>query len=185
MQKEPQSNDDLRHAFPSRVQEDAVVAISTFPKNPYWFDCFNALVDNQALSIPYRIYHNSSLVHTDRLGQVQKELVDCLLTRHHDGLIRQAHLTRIVTSRNTWVPPFVVQLLGEYVVQIIRVIEENLGNLDTPVYAEFLQSNPRFLDLTERRVFSYWDCYYRTVKRDAYSGFRVLRFFKELAGRQQ
>ena len=181
MQNEPQSNDDLRAAIPKRVQEDVAAAVSTLPQNPYWFDCFKVSVDDESVSIPYRVYHNPSSVRSEKLNNAQREFVDCILTRHNDGFVRQTHLARILNSKNTWVPPFVVQLLGEYVIEII---EENLGNLDAAIYARFLKSNPDFLALTEQRVFSYWDCYYRSIKKGEYPGFHVLRFFKELASRE-
>lgn len=71
-------------------------------------------------------------------------------------------------------------LLGEYVIEIIRIIEKNLKNLDVSLYSQFLLSNPSFLALTRQRVISYWDCYYRSIRKDEYSGFRVLRFFENL-----
>ena len=132
------------------------------------------------MSIPYRFYHDATLIHTYKLSSLQKHLVDCILTRHRDGFVREKHLALVVNSRNTWVPPFVIQLLGEYVIEIIRVIHDNLEQLDTSPYIQFLQSNPDFLALTEKRVYSYWDCYYRSHRREDYIGFRVLHFFKEL-----
>ena len=162
------------------MEDDALVAISGLPENPYWFSCFAALVDGESVSIPYRVYHNVSSIRSEKLNGLQKELIDCILTRHHDGFIRQERLGRIVGSRNAWIPAFVVHLLGEYVIEIIQVIHDNLGQLDAPLYAQFLHSNPDFLALTEQRVYSYWDCYYRSQRREEYVGFRVLRFFREL-----
>lgn len=66
-------------------------------------------------------------------------------------------------------------------VEIQQLIEARLKNLEQSVYRAFLLANPEFLALTEQRVISYWDCYYRTRKRDDYAGFRVLRFLQELA----
>jgi hypothetical protein len=91
-------------------------------------------------------------------------------------------LTRIIASNRIWTPPFVVQLVGEYVAEIIRVVHQNLGNLDASLYRQFLRANPQFLAITEQRVISYWNCYYRSHARDEYVGFQVLRFFKSLVG---
>ncbi len=71
-----------------------------------------------------------------RLSSLQKELVDCLLTRHHNGYDRQSHLERIINSPNIWIPPFVVQLVGEYVIEILQIIDNNLRSLNTPAYAQ-------------------------------------------------
>lgn len=119
---------------------------------------------------------------------MQKELVDCLLTRHHDGFVRQKHLERIIRSQNVWIPPFVLRLLGEYVIEIFEVIDRNLGNLNLSPYEQFLKANPEFMALTEQRVISYWNAGYgfpgsgkRAFTRGDYIGFRLIRFFKSLA----
>jgi hypothetical protein len=93
------------------------------------------------------VYNDSSFLLTLTLTKIQKQLLHCLLSRHNDGHVRQEHLERIVALNQEWVPPFVVQLLGEYVVEIVQTIEGNLGNLDKRVYADFLRENPKFLAL--------------------------------------
>jgi hypothetical protein len=181
--KTPQSNADLVKAFPSRLRIDAYIAFSALPENPNWFNTFSLLVDGENVSIPRRVYHDVSLVQEKKLDNLQRELILCILTRHCDGFQRQHYLSRVINSNHIWIPPFVIQLLGEYVVEIIRVIDENLMNLDASLYSRFLQSNPSFLALTEQRVNSYWDCYYRSVRKDEYPGFRVLGFLKNLVAR--
>jgi hypothetical protein len=177
----PQDNLRLLHAFPTSLSAEALPAISVLPKNPHGVGNFTVQVNNEAVLIPYRVYHDTAMIHTDKLSSMQKHLVDCILTRHHDGFVRQKRLAQIVSSNYAWVPPFVIQLLGEYVVEILHVIEANLGNLDKALYTEFLRANPDFLALTEQRVISYWDCYYRfsCIKED-YPGFRAVHFFKQL-----
>ena len=180
MSLRPQNNSDLEHAFPSNVRNDVLVALSALPDNPHGVGSFTAQVNGEAVSIPYRVYHDTTLIHVDKLSSLQIHLIDCVLTRHNDGILRQKHLVRMVTSGNPWVPPFVVQLVGEYVVEIIQVIAANLSNLNVSLYARFLRANPDFLALTEQRVTSYWDCYHRSTNRGEYVGFRVLDFFKGL-----
>lgn len=175
----PQSNFELKAAFPSKLEKDALTALSALPENPYPWMPFSVQVEKETLSIPYRIYHNASLTKTQGLT-LQEQLLACLLTRHRDGFIREKHLSRIIAVNATWVAPFVVQLLGEYVIEIIQVIENNLAVLDKPLYRSFLSSNPSFWTLTQQRVISYWDCYYRSHRRAAYPGFRVMDFFRRL-----
>ncbi len=176
-----QDNLLLLHAFPTSLRNEAEPAISVLPTNRYGVGNFTVRVNDEAALIPYRVYHDTALIHTDKLTSVQKLLVDCILTRHHDGFVRQKYLARIVRSNYAWIPPFVVQLLGEYVVEILRDIETNLGNLDKSLYAQFLRANPEFLALTEQRVISYWDCYYRfSCRKEDYPGFRAVHFFKQL-----
>lgn len=175
----PQSNLELKVAFPSELQKEVLTALAALPENPYPWASFNVRVENEALSIPYRIYHNVSLTRTAGLS-LHEQILACLLTRHHDGFIREKHLTGIIAVNANWVAPFVIQLLGEYVIEIIRVIENNLAVLDRSLYGRFLRSNPEFWARTQGRVISYWDCYYRSHDKDTYPGFRVLNFFRRL-----
>ena len=176
----PQDNLELKAAFPSTVQSDALAAVSGLPPNPYHWSSFSVRTENESLFVPCRIYHDPSLIRTEGLSAVQEQMLACLLTRHHDGLIRQKYLTRIIAVDAAWLPPFVVQLVGEYVIEIIRVIEENLAFLDKSLYRQFLRLNPEFWTLTQQRVVSYWNCYYRSYRRDVYPGFQVLDFFRRL-----
>jgi hypothetical protein len=178
--RSPQDNFELKAAFPSGLRNDVLAALSALPENPNPWTSFRVHVENETLSVPYRIYHDVSLLRTDRLSTVQEQMLACLLTRHHDGFIREKHLNKIIAVNAAWQPPFVVQLVGEYLIEIIRVIEENLAALDKSLYRSFLRLNPEFWALTQRRVVSYWDCYYRSHRKDTYPGFRVLDFFRRV-----
>ena len=60
--------------------------------------------------------------------------------------------------------PYVVQLLGEYVVEISSLILDRLtaqSSFSWPSYREFVGANGGFMALTEQRAVSYWSCYYR------------------------
>ncbi len=87
------SNSELVHAFPSDLRDDAVLALSAFPENPHPSNTFSARVADQIVVLPDRIYHNPALIDTVPLNALQKELVDCLLTRQCDGFVREKHLT--------------------------------------------------------------------------------------------
>jgi hypothetical protein len=125
------SNSELVHAFPADLLDNAVLALSAFPENPHPSKTFSARVADQIVVLPDRIYHDPALIDTVPLNTVQKELVDCLLTRHHDGLVREKHLTRIISRNHIWIPPFVVQLAGEYVIGPRHTAQpESSGRLD-------------------------------------------------------
>lgn len=123
---------------------------------------FAVQVDDEQVSIPYRIYNNEPAPDAvRRLPTVQQLILACLYTRHHNGYVRQRHLEAIVGHAETWVAPFVIQLLGEYVVQIVHAIRQGLADLDTPgtatcrVYGRFAANNPEFIALTNQRATSY------------------------------
>ncbi len=176
-------NAGLVAAFPTTLRAHVLAALEACPepKHPAARE-FSVKVAGELVTIPYRLYHSPSQIKTEHLTDPEKEIVDCLLTRHHDGFVRQQHLERIIRSGNPWVPPFVVQLLGEYSIEIIGVIHNHLNSLDQAPYREFLQDNAEFFTQTAQRVESYWDCYYRVHPKEEYVGFKVLEFFKSLIG---
>jgi len=76
-------------------------------------------------------------------------------------------------------------LIGEYVVEILQLIEQNLPDLDRLTFRQFAEENPQFLATTRRRVASYWDCYYRHIPKNDYVGFRLLNYLDSLAGLEE
>ncbi|MGW1159623.1 hypothetical protein ACWD48_15665 [Streptomyces sp. NPDC002519] len=125
-------------------------------------------VDDEAVAIPYRIYQGEPPIGLVRsLTVIQRQILHCLYSRHSDGLVRQRHLEQVVSSDKPWAVPFVVQLVGEYVLEILEAIQRGLSVLDSngsahrPLYGDFIARNPAFFARTERRVVSYWSCYYR------------------------
>jgi hypothetical protein len=107
----------------------------------------------------------------------------CLLTRSTDGHLRQKALKAIVGLREAWVPPFVVLLIGEYVVEIIQDIQASLPVLDEVIYSNFVRENRAIMRTIRSRAVSYWDAYYRNEYPDRadYPGLAVLRQLEEWA----
>jgi len=174
----------LRRAFPSSIVDKVndVLNIMDLDSTPGPEGRFCALVGNETLEIPYRVYYKeSNLEAGEALPSVQGEILNCLFTRHHNGYIREKCARRIITSDNAWVLPYIFRLLGEYVVEILYVMERNLGKLNMDACREFLISNREFYATTRQRVVSYWNCYYRRQypKTDDYVGFKIVRFFDQ------
>jgi hypothetical protein len=173
--------EELVEAFPSSIRQDALIAIAALSEHQSTsrWESFSLRLGNEVLTVPQRVYY-APPVQAVRFNHLQIEIQNCVFTRHHDGFVRQTHLARIIRSQNAWIPCFVVPLVGEYVVEILHIIHENLPYLNASVYAEFLRANPEFLKLTEQRVFSYWNCYYRSTKRHEYPGFLILDYFRSI-----
>ncbi|MER5430663.1 hypothetical protein [Streptomyces sp. NPDC002588] len=156
-------------AFPSRLAGDVRSVLAVMPVaaiSPV--EPFRVEVQDETVTIPSRIYHGEPETGMEgSLTGAQQLILHCLYSRHSDGRVRQRRLERIVASSEPWVVPFVVQLAGEYVVEILEAIRKELPGLDVPnsfargLYGEFIVRNPSFFARTERRVVSYWDCYYR------------------------
>ncbi|HEY2823400.1 MAG TPA: hypothetical protein VGJ06_20315 [Candidatus Acidoferrum sp.] len=162
--KEERTREELAGAFPLAIRQDALAVTSSLSENRFssrWRP-FSLHLGDEILALPQRIYYDPPRFQTLRFNALQREILNCLFTRHHDGFVRQKHLVRIIRSPNPWIPCFVIPLIGEYVVQILEIIRENLGYLDKSIYAGFVHTNPDFISLTEKRVISYWNCYYRS-----------------------
>lgn len=156
-------------AFPSRLADDVRAVMAVMPAARYRpMSPFSVDVGGEAVAIPYRIHHDEPPAHAEStLTTTQGLILHCLYSRHGDGLVRQRHLEQIIASSHVWVAPFVVQLVGEYVLEILEAVHGGLPELDTPqstyrlLYGAFIARNPSFCARTERRVVSYWSCYYR------------------------
>ncbi len=126
-------------------------------------------MEGEKLLIPYRIYNpEPSEAFLAELDALERLLLACLYTRNHDGFVRQRNLAPLLSSDEPWVIPFIVQLLGEYVIDICEDIAEftntTLRTRKTMRrnFVSFFEHNPEFIALTESRATSYWDCYHRT-----------------------
>lgn len=170
----------LLAAFPAALRSEAAIVASLVGSKNVAHPELPIVVRGESLSIPYRVFPDADTSPCASLNEVQARIYACALTRHHDGHVRQRQLEQIVTLSDPWVVPFVVQLCGEYVSEILDVIEQHLPTMHPPAYGEFFRENPRFFQQTESRMASYWDSYYRWVyKRKAdYVGFKLFKQFR-------
>jgi hypothetical protein len=99
------------------------------------------------------------------------------------GFLREQCVAQLLLNPTPWTAPFVVTMLGEYVVEIVLRIEAALIRADTAapladdaVYAAFAGENSAFMATTTRRAISYWNVYYRLryAQKVDYSALRVL-----------
>lgn len=170
----------LRAAFPSAAAADVDLALGIVEESsfgPTDHDIGPVVVNGEPRHIPHRIYSPAPAPRSlALLTDPARTVIHCLLTRHHDGHVREAHLRKIVSSPRDWVPPFVVQLLGEYVTKIHDVVLENVGHLSKESDARFASENPGFMTLTRQRAISYWNCYYRQAcpALHVYVAYRIL-----------
>ncbi len=151
---------------------------------------FSVTVEGQQVLIPGRLYNDEPP--TDAVASLssrQQQILHCLYSRHCDGMVRQRHLEKVVGSTDPWIVPFVVQLVGEYVLEILVVICDELRDLATSgtcghlAYGQFLVDNPAFFARTQRRVVSYWSCYYRGTYASfpGYPGCTILDLLRSAA----
>ncbi len=142
---------------------------------------FAVHVQGEPLEIPYRVYYQQSQVlKCAAMPGNQGCIALCLGTRHHDGLLREECTKRLIVVERPWVAPFITQLIGEYVLEIIQVIERELPKLNAKMYGEYLIENTALHGTIGRRVVSYWDVYYRSryPKLETYPVTHVLNAFR-------
>ncbi len=177
--------DDLIHAFPEPMWPEAEASVRLLLRRieaPRFLPedrercLLRVTVEALPVAIPYRLYDDDSLPHLagERLFDAFAELVHdrglserqiamffCLLSRHHDGVVREAALCRMAAAREAFVVPFIAQLAAEYVYEILEQIRLRMDEFDPRLFGAFFRANPEFLAVSRQRMISYWNCYYR------------------------
>lgn len=177
----------LRIAFPIDLRADVDFVLRQLPDpdhSPTPDDIGTVTVHSERVRIPYRVYlREVDLTQVGQLGDTQQRVLACIYTRNHEGRVRESALRRLLPPAEVFVAPFIVQLVGEYVVEIVEIIREHIDELQAPEFCGFLRENGPFLSRTRQRATSYWDCYYRDPWRSLadYPGMRVLDALGALA----
>jgi hypothetical protein len=195
----------LAKAFPSVLEDDVRTVAKCLPFSDRtlvladghvrYFDTFLSECDpilvrlqGQRIEIPYRIYLKEPAPEKiEALTEQQKVIFHCLYLRHHNGFIRQKHLEQLVGRTEAFICPFTIQLLGEYVLEILVILENIIATPVVGNYAKFLSSNNFYWTQTQSRVVSYWNEYYRSVfpALDQYVGKRIVdRLNTEIKSKQ-
>jgi hypothetical protein len=171
---------DFSQAFPRQVVDNSawLLRLAQFLEQRS-VTAFDVVVDGQPLTIPYRIYSQEHVLRL--IGFRSPEVVNCILTRHHDGFVRSRAIQEVLSINRPWSMPYILQLIGEYVIEILDQIDGEFDKIDPVVMKSFMRENPAFLHLIRQRVESYWDCYYRGIKRQDYVGFRLLNKLASIA----
>ncbi len=132
----------------------------------------------EAIVIPYRVYFAPpSRLDEAEVPSTRALIRACVFTRHHQGHVRQANVGQLLRATAPWVVPYVVQLLGEYVVEIAEAISLHARVLETPPYKTFASDNAEYIARTTDRAISYWNIGYRDRFPDmeTYPALRMLR----------
>jgi hypothetical protein len=153
----------LRKAFPQALEETVDAVLSVIPAGDYPpsnNDIGPVTIRGEKLYIPYRIYSPEPSSPPACTNEMET-LKACIYTRHYSGLVREKYLGQVVQSREIWVMSYIIQLAGEYVVEIVQNLVANAETLRHDALLQFADENPHFVDLVQQRIISYWSCYYR------------------------
>ena len=118
-------------AFPPELADDVLAVCHLLrhgTNSPTEHDIGRVNIREFDIRIPSRIYSD---VPTDAelsiITDQQRLIVSCLLTRHHNGFVRQRFAKHFDNSLCSWTLPFAIQLLGEYVHEIFVDLDDVLS----------------------------------------------------------
>tara|TARA_B110001454_G_scaffold106457_1_gene100166 strand:+ start:633 stop:1196 length:564 start_codon:yes stop_codon:yes gene_type:complete len=164
---------NFKNAFPRFLSQDVIIVegliakcrtdhqpAGNISKTPLW-------IENEELNIPFRVY--SEQLSDSQIGNLtyeQRRIYWCIYSRHHNGHVREKCLRKLIEIPSAYSAPFVLQLLGEYVVEIGMIMLQSVQSQRPEVYRDFLKANPEFLKLLRSRIASYWNEYYRNKYPD-------------------
>lgn len=153
-------------AFPQYLEADVLVVLNylqSYGTKVHSKHAYQIFVKQEVIHLPVRTYFK--LPNNQQFSNfpiTQQKILCCIYTRHHDGFIRQTMLERLLNSPlDDFVIPYVFQLLGEYVQEILHSIEPFINIENQAHFAEFILENPKYFRTTESRIVSYWNEYYR------------------------
>jgi hypothetical protein len=171
-------------AFPHSMRSMALQAVQDLVADvddSYRQPSRRVTVSGEEVHVPYRFHFIATEV--IRYPAHRSPLARCLLSRSTDGHLRQSALRSILTYEEAWVIPFIVLLVGEYVVEIVEEIQSHLPTMNQSPYVHFVRENRDTMRLLRARAVSYWDRYYRQAYPDRkdYPGLAVLSQLEQWA----
>lgn len=102
-------------------------------------------LNGEKLTIPCRLYFDEpDIAFENKLTERQKVVLNCIFLSHHNGYLRERRLKKLVDSNENWIVPFTIQLLGEYVYEILEVLDEHINDKTLNNYKLFTDENPKY-----------------------------------------
>lgn len=147
-----------------------------------WTERFAVRVAGETVLIPARLHFASdqlSLAEDDEAWRYAR----ALQTRSNDGFQRQIAARDLFEDMRPWAAPFVVALIGEYIVEILDDICSAMTPNVERTLGAFIVHNDSYWTTTKRRVTSYWNAYYRSglssdcrraYRSEEYVGFKLI-----------
>lgn len=172
--------------FPKHVNDDVTKVVRLLSKRALLNvtievseDTVQYSQNNQVISFPYRIYSiDNSGGFLDRLSEQQMMILHCILSRSHEGHIRQKHLNALLQmDYEDWAIPYIVKICDEYVVEILEMAYDFLKEQDTARIKNFCSENREAFCKSYSKMISYWNEYYRHTYSDfhQYVGRKLFR----------
>jgi WD40 repeat protein len=164
----------LKSGFPASLSAHVENALQVVPVSrikPVASDGIAIHLGNEDFKIIRRVYSNYEYVkdgswHTHtrwRLPTLEQDVLACIYSTHHDGLVRMQTVNRLIESRHDWTVPYLLHLISEYVVEIAELVDYRVSSVDSKRVQQFASHNPTFMSQVADRVISYWNVGHRTA----------------------
>jgi len=156
--------------FPKVFSKDVQKAFSVIPSasSPLKHSqCYEKIyIEGEVIKIYSRVYFEEPTDVLKKLISKQQSILFCILLCHHNGFIRIKYLKLLMLSDDSYssyIAPFLIKLLGEYVIEILEFLDANLDHKHLELCSKFIKENPLYWQTTRSRVMSYWNAYYRST----------------------
>ena len=169
----------IQRAFSSYLQKDTTKIIDFLQQNdPKDFKTIGAetvCLNGEFLELPQRVYFGE--FNTQNLTLVQEQMLNCLYLCHCNGHLREYYLRKVLEVKEDFALPFIAKLFGDYVIEILEVLHNELPNDTRDKLRNFFRANPLYKRRIESRIASYWDCFYKKIYPDfkKYVGYQLFQ----------
>lgn len=171
----------IKNYFPAFLSMDVEMVLSIMPltqeiyvesfgnqykiENAIHSENIEIKLQNESIVLTGRIYFAEPSIELESgLTETQRQILNCIYTRHYDGYIRERRLKNLLNIDNEWVLPFKLQLLGEFVIEILFELDKHISNNNARLYKRLTLDNKKYWEQTKSRMVSWWDAYYRLTK---------------------
>jgi hypothetical protein len=112
--------------------------------------------------IPYRVYFPERIPSdiTDLPAQ-QMAITAAIMSRHCSGYQRELWAAQLCQHPSDWSVPFIAFLLGDYVAEVLRVVEFGLSLEWESLFLGFSADRLHSRRQLNHRIINYWNLYYR------------------------
>ena len=169
----------IQKAFPSYLHKEAT-KIADFlqqndPKNFRTIGAEAVCLNGEFLELPQRVYFGE--YNTQSLTLVQEQMLNCLYLCHCNGHLREHYLRELLIVKEDFTLPFIAKLFGDYVIEILEILQSELPNDIRDKLRDFFRGNSLYQKRIESRIASYWDLFYRNVYPDfkKYVGYQLFQ----------
>ena len=185
----------ILHLFPIQLKEDVERVIDVMPlEEEIYIESFGSkykienaihsesiviILQNEEITLTGRIFFNEPNVQIEsQLTETQKQILNCIYCRHFDGYIREKRLRNLILIDHFWVLPFKLQLLGEFVIEILDELNKHITEENASHFKRLILENKKYWLQTKSRMVSWWDADYRFPnhkKLNDYIGTKIMK----------